>query len=130
MTTRARSFSTLVRLPCTVFCGPDAAQKLSGTAVRIEPGSMILLLTATSGMFPTVGDKLELDVHLPVNFELAGAKNLSIRGQVLEVTETVDGARQLVLSFRRANFTDRIRKEPSAAMPKRRVRAASEGWEM
>ena len=130
MNTSARGFSTQIKLPCTVFCGPDAADQLSGTAVKIEPGSMILRLTATSREFPRVGDKVDLEVHLPVNFELAGAKNLSIRGQVVDMTEMSDGARQYVLNFRRANFTDRVRKNGGTAPPKRKTRAASEGWEM
>lgn len=128
MNMSARGFSTEVKLPCTVFCGPDAADRVSGTAVKIEPGSMILRLTSGSASLPKVGDKVELEVYLPVNFELAGAKNLSIRGQVAEVTDTSDGACQFVLTFRRANFTDRARKRPTAQ--KRKTRAASDGWEM
>lgn len=130
MNTSARGFSSHVTLPCTVSCGPEAGQKLNGTALKIEPGSMILRLTATSRMFPQVGDKVDLDVHLPVNFELAGAKDLSIRGQVLEVTEMRDGSRQFVLSFRRANFRDRNGKNGHRAAPKRKMKVATEGWEM
>ena len=91
---------------------------------------MILRLTATSRMFPRVGDKVGLDVHLPVNFELAGAKDLSIRGQVIEVMEMRDGARQFVLSFRRANFKDRNGKNGDLVAPKRKGRAAPKEWEM
>src|SRR6185437_12412056 len=102
-----RAFSTRVELPCTVLCGTDAVQKLSGTAVRIEPASMVLRIAGKPRALPRVGEKVDLDVHLPVNLEIAGAKDLSIRGLIVEVTETDDGAHQFVLSFRRAQFKDR-----------------------
>jgi hypothetical protein len=123
------AFSTQMKLPCTVLCGPEA-HRLSGTALKIEPESMVLQLAANSRMFPRVGEKVDLEVHLPVNSELAGAKDLSIRGLIVEVTESRDGVRRFVLSFRRAHFRDRNSKNGHSTPPKRKAKAASEGWEM
>ena len=126
----ARTFSTQVKLPCTVWCGPDAGHKLSGTAVKIESESMLLRLGATTGTFPRVGEKVDLQVHLPGNPELAGAKDLSIRGLIIGVTEMRDGARQFELSFRRAHFKDRNGKDNGAPPKRKSARAAGDGWEM
>jgi len=68
---------------------------------------MVLHLSAAKLPFPQVGDKVGLEVHLPVNFDLVGAKDLSIRGLIMSVKEMADGARQFVITFRRAQFKDR-----------------------
>jgi hypothetical protein len=128
--TSARAFSTLVKLPCTVSCGAGPVQKVAGMAIKIGPESMVLHLGAGSRSFPRVGEKVGLEVHLPVNFEPAGAKDLSIRGVVVGVKEMRDGARQFVLNFRRANFKDRRAGKNGAEPPKSRRASASDGWEM
>jgi hypothetical protein len=121
----ARAFYTQLELPCTVLCGPDAARKLSGTAITIEPESVLLQICAGSLMFPRVGERVGLEVHLPGDDEVAGAKDLSIRGLIVEVTEMRDGARQVLVNFRRAHFKDRN----GTKQPKKR-KAGEPGWEM
>ena len=129
-----RAFYTQVTLPCTIFCGPDAAQKLSGTALRIERETMILRIGGGSRALPRMGETVDLEVHLPLNSEGMPAKDLCIRGQIVDVTETGDGARQFVLSFRRAHFRDRDGARPPKRRkaPSRRLVDANEieGWEM
>lgn len=107
MKSSMRFFSNEIKLPCTVSCGTDAPRTYSGTAIKIEPESMVLRLAPASTPLPRVGDKVDLEVHLPVTSEMAGAKDLSIRGLIVSIVELPDGVRQFVLNFRRAHFKDR-----------------------
>lgn len=127
MKSSARLFSTQVKLPCTLSCGRDAAQKVSGTAVRIEPGSMVLNLAGPAkNLSPQVGETVGLEVHLPVHFDLIGAKDLSIRGLIMSVKEMEDGARQFVITFRRAQFKDRNGLNGSGQAKRKGAAAAGE----
>jgi hypothetical protein len=107
MKTSMSFFSNEIKLPCTVSCGADGPRTFSGTAIKIEPESMVLRLAPASPPFPRVGDKVKLEVHLPVNPEMASAKDLSISGLIVSMVEMPDGVRQFVLNFRRAHFKDR-----------------------
>ena len=111
------SFSSDVELPCTVSLGPDAGRKLAGIAVKINSASMVLRIGGTAELLPVIGEKVYLEVHLPVNFEHAGAKDLSIHGRIVNVTEMRDGGRQFVLNFRRAQFKDRNGPRPVRRRP-------------
>ena len=85
---------------------------------------MILRLREDSQTFPRVGDHVDLEVHLPVNVESVGAKDLTTRGQIVEVGDVRDGARQFTLSFRKAQFKDR-----NGAGGRRKRKSTAGGWE-
>lgn len=126
MRANPREFTSQVELPCTVLCdGADTGQIFAGTAVRIDPARMVLRVPGQTRLLPRLGDQVQLDVHLPVSSERAGAKDLSVRARIVEVTESPDGVRTYVLSFRRVQFKDRL--EPRDA-PRRK--AANGTWEM
>jgi hypothetical protein len=101
-----RFFSTDVELQCKVFWGPDARLEFSGTAVAIDSSSVALKFNGDGFPHPSVGERVELEVTLPVSVKEAGAKCLALRAEVVRVTETGDGWRQLDLSFRKAAFRD------------------------
>jgi hypothetical protein len=130
----ARAFYTQVTLPCTIFCGPDAAQKLSGTALKIERETLILRIGGGSRALPRMGETVDLEVHFPLSAEGMPAKDLCIRGQVVEVTDTGEGSHRFVLNFRRAHFKDRNGARPpkKRKAPSRRLGDVNEaeGWEM
>jgi hypothetical protein len=117
-------FSANVELPCRVFCGPDAMLEFSGTAVSIDTSSLILSLRQGQGRgCPDMGERVKLELLLPVNSVNAKAKCLTVRARVTRVEEMPDGSRQIGFSFRRASFKDRVDVpvEP---------RKAAAGWEM
>jgi hypothetical protein len=120
----ARAFYTQVMLPCTIFCGPDA-QRVSGTALKIERETLILRVGDGSGALPRLGEMVDLEVHFPLSSEGMPAKDLCLRGQIVEVTETGEGWRRFVLNFRRAHFKDR-----NGARPPKKRKAPAEGWQM
>jgi hypothetical protein len=72
---------------------------------------------------PVVGERVRLELSLPVNFEGAKAKNLSVRARVANVTEMPDGSQQLELHFRKPSFKDSGKIETPA-------KSAGNGWEM
>ena len=119
MKTSTRFLWDEIKLPCTLSYGADASQRFSGTAIKIEPESMVLRLAPAAPPFPRVGDKVALEVHLPVNSDMAGAKDLSIRGLIVSIVELPDGVRQFVLNFRRAHFKDRSSNGRSTTQRKR-----------
>jgi hypothetical protein len=124
MRVNGRTFSTQVELPCTVLCGPDAL-KICGTALKIDPASMVLQLASDAGEMPKVGDKVDLEIHLPADSEKARAKDLTLRAQIVDVTEARAGIWQFILSFRKAHFKDR-----AEAAPRRKAAGAEPKWEM
>jgi len=67
MSVPARGFSARVQLPCRVFCGPDSILELSGVAVSIDTGSLVLALPArdSSQSMPQPGDKVRLGIEAP-----------------------------------------------------------------
>lgn len=127
MSVPARAFSARVQLPCRVFCGPDSILELSGVAVSIDTGSLVLALPARSGVLtmPQPGDKVRLELSLPVTESNAGAKCLDVRARVSAVTELHDGSRQVTFTFRKASFKDRV----ESAMPKP-SKPAGKVWRM
>src|SRR5436190_18954330 len=110
MSLPARAFSAQVQLPCRVFCGPDSTLELSGTAVSIDTGSVVLAMpvfmsTNENVAHPQLGDKVRLELSLPVaapNVEpSAGAKYLAVQARVAAVTELLDGSRHIKFTFRK-----------------------------
>src|SRR5437762_1459405 len=110
MSVPARAFSARVQLPCRVFCGPDSILELSGVALSIDTGSLVLALPARTGSLnmPQPGDKVRLELSLPVTESNAGAKCLEVRARVSAITEQVDGSRQVTFTFRKASFKDLV----------------------
>jgi hypothetical protein len=119
-----QDFSAKVELPCKIFCGPDSMLEFTGVAVSINTGSVQLQIQAHNGPWqPVVGEKVRLELSLPVNFELAKAKSLNVRARVANVTEMPDGGQQLELRFRKPSFKDSGKVESPAKI-------AGNGWEM
>ena len=106
MSVPARAFSARVQLPCRVFCGPDSILELSGVAVSIDTGSLVLALPARDGSqsMPQPGDKVRLELSLPVTESNAGAKCLEVRARVAGIAEQIDGSHQVTFTFRKASF--------------------------
>jgi len=139
MSLPARAFSAQVQLPCRVFCGPDSTLELSGTAVSIDTGSLVLAMPIRMSTNdnvthpqidqPKLGDKVRLELSLPVSDlnveQSAGAKYLAVQAQVAAVTELLDGSRHIKFTFRKASFKDRLEE----ALPKP-PKAASKTWRM
>ena len=119
-----QDFSAKVELPCKIFCGPDSMLEFSGIAVNINTGSLLLQLGALDGPWqPVVGERVRLELSLPVNFELARAKSLSVRARVANVTDMPDGTQRLELHFRKPSFKDSGKIEVPG-------KVAGSGWEM
>jgi hypothetical protein len=119
-----QDFSAKVELPCKIFCGPDSMLEFSGVAVNINTGSVLLQLEMHSGPWqPVVGEKVRLELSLPVNFELAKAKSLNVRARVANVMDMPDGSQRLELRFRKPSFKDSGKIEEP-------IKAAGNGWEM
>jgi len=133
MSLPARAFSAQVQLPCRVFCGPDSILELSGMAVSIDTGSLVLAMPRhhngnprePHNDHPQIGDKVRLELSLPVTEEHAGAKYLALRARVAVVTEMHDGSRQIKFTFRKVSFKDRVEE----ALPKV-AKSASKLWRM
>src|ERR1700687_4585413 len=122
------AFSAHVQLPCRVFCGPDSILELSGIAVSIDTSSLVLDMPARNGHSddqPQLGDKVRLELSLPVTERHARAKYLALRARVAGVTEMLDGSRQIKLTFRKVSFKDRV-EEVLAKPPKQ----AGKLWRM
>ena len=118
------SFSAKVELPCKIFCGPDSMLEFSGVAVNIDTGSLLLQIGTHNGPWqPVVGEKVRLELSLPVNLELAKPKSLSVRARVANVKDLPDGSQQLELRFRKPSFKDSGKIESPA-------KSAGSGWEM
>ena len=119
-----QDFSAKVELPCKIFCGPDSMLEFSGIAVNINTGSLLLQLEMRNGPWqPVVGEKVRLELSLPVNFELAKAKSLNVRARVANVMDMPDGSQRLELRFRKPSFKDSGKIEDP-------IKAAGNGWEM
>jgi len=119
-----QDFSAKVELPCKIFCGPDSMLEFTGVAVNINTGSLLLQIEAHNGPWhPVVGEKVRLELSLPVNFKLAKAKSLSFRARVANVTDMQDGTQRLELHFRKPSFKDNGTINPPAKI-------AGSGWEM
>jgi len=119
-----QDFSAKVELPCKIFCGPDSMLEFSGVAVNIDTGSLLLQVGAHNGPWqPVVGEKVRLELSLPVNLELAKAKSLSVRARVTNVMDMPDGSQRLELHFRKPSFKD----SGKIAAP---AKSATSGWEM
>jgi hypothetical protein len=119
-----QDFSAKVELPCKIFCGPDSMLEFTGVAVNINTGSVLLQIQAHNGPWqPVVGEKVRLELSLPINFELAKAKSLNVRARVANVTDMPDGRQQLELRFRKPSFKDSGKIESPR-------KSAGNGWEM
>jgi hypothetical protein len=99
-------------------------------AVSIDTGSLVLTMPARNGDgnrhdLPQLGDKVRLELSLPVTERSAGAKYLALRARVAVVTEMHDGSRQIKFTFRKVSFKDRLEE----ALPKA-PKAASKSWRM
>ncbi|HSP67447.1 MAG TPA: hypothetical protein VLN48_06955 [Bryobacteraceae bacterium] len=110
MSDPARAFSARVQLPCRVFCGPESFLELSGVAVSIDTGSLVLSMPAGNAdqQAPQPGDRVRLELSLPVTESNAGAKCLEVRARVSNITQQVDGSRQVTFTFRKASFKDLV----------------------
>ena len=119
-----QDFSAKVELPCKIFCGPDSMLEFNGVAVNIDTGSLLLQIQARNGPWhPVVGERVRLELSLPVNLELAKAKSLSVRARVANVMDMPDGSQRLELHFRKPSFKDSAK----IASP---AKSAGNGWEM
>jgi hypothetical protein len=97
-------------------------------AVSIDTGSLVLAMPARNagGVYqPQLGEKVRLELSLPVAEQSAGAKYLALRARVAVVTEMHDGSRQIKFTFRKVSFKDRLEE----ALPKA-PKAASKAWRM
>ena len=129
MSAESKAFSARVDLPCRVFCGPDAMLELPAVAVSIDTGSVVLAVRGGHAhSFPMMGERVSLEMLLPVNGGQAKAKCLTVRAKVVRMTEMPDGSRQIGLSFRKASFKDVA--ERVLGKPRKGVKAAVTGWEM
>src|SRR5271168_820739 len=98
MTNGEQGFSANVKFPCRIFCGPDSTLEFSGTAVRIDTSSIILSLPQSAvAACPGVGERVKLELQLPVSSESGKAKCLAVRARVTNVEEMPDGSRQIGL---------------------------------
>jgi len=113
MSDPARAFSARVQLPCRVFCGPDSILELSGVAVSIDTGKLVLWMPAgdDTQQKPQPGDKVRLELSLPIAEQNAGAKYLAVQARVADAVELNDGSRQVTFTFRKASFKDRAESE-------------------
>ena len=94
-------------------------------ALSIDTGSMVLALREGSTRpWPEVGERVRLELLLPVDSESVKAKCLAVRARVDRVTEMPDGSRQIGLKFRKASFKD------WDGGPRKPAKAATNGWEM
>ena len=132
MSLPAGAFSAQVQLPCRVFCGPDSVLELSGIAVSIDTSSLVLAMPARQITQqdqpcnqPQIGDKVRLELSLPVTERSARAKYLALRARVAVVTEMLDGSRHIKFTFRKVSFKDRV-EEVLAKPPK----SAGKLWRM
>ena len=98
--------------------------ELSGTAVSIDTDSMVLTLGHEHQPGPELGERVRLELLLPVNSVKAKPKCLTVRARVVRVTEMPDGTRQIGFSFRKPSFRDL----PESSLRKPAV--ATSGWEM
>jgi hypothetical protein len=121
------AFSAQVQLPCSVFCGPDFSLRVCGLAVSIDTRNLVLLVPAVSEYtnVPQPGERVRLELSLPVSDTSAGAKYLALRACVEGVVETDDGARQIRFTFRKVSFKDRGNEAP----PKSK-KLAGKAWRM
>jgi hypothetical protein len=105
-----------------VFCGPDDAVVLSGTALTIATSRMVVALEEGNGGPPDVGEQVRLELLLPANGNAAGARYLAVRARVLDVVETAQGSRRLTMTFRKPSFKANVeaaRRKPVKAEVKR-----------
>src|ERR1700733_9566570 len=116
-------FSAKVELPCRVFCGPDSMLQLSGRVLNIDTGSLVLALPEERTC-PDIGERVRLELLLPVNAKSARAKCLNVSARVVGSKEMPDGSWQFVLKFRKASFKD-VQEADLRKLPK-----AAGGWEM
>ncbi|SRR6266404_4684765 len=129
MRTDNKAFSAKVDLPCRVFCGPDSMLELPAVALSIDTGSVVLAVRrGYAQSFPELGERVSLEMFLPVHPGRVKARCLTVRAKVVRLTEMSDGSRQIGLSFRKASFKDVadgvIRKQRKGA------KVAINGWEM
>jgi hypothetical protein len=122
-----QGFSAKVELPCKIFCGPDSMLEVSGTALNINTGSLQLRLGAppSGAWHPAVGERVRLELELPVKVMNAKAKCMSLRATIAGVKELPDGTQRLELRFRKASFKDMM--EDRLARP---AKAAVVKWKM
>src|SRR6185436_12584061 len=111
-----QAFSAHVELPCKIFHGPDSSREVAGTAMKIGTASMQLQVDGEAGYWkPVVGEELRVELLLPVNIDLAGARNLSVRARVEEILDGPGGRQCLELRFRKPIFKDRGSRKGRAA---------------
>jgi hypothetical protein len=122
MRSGAPEFSSRLELPCTVSHG-DGEVKLRGVVFQIESARVTLQLKRRRQAL-RLGDEVRLDVHLPAEAGIA-AKDMTVRGRITQISDHRDGAEIYVLSFRRAQFKDRLK----ASAPVK-SKAAPAGWRM
>ncbi len=111
----APQFYSQLELPCTVSQGERGERKLAGTVFRIESARLILRINTKKHGLLRLGEEVRLKVHLPAEGGIS-AKDLTLRGRVMVISDSEGRAQTYVLSFRRAQFTDRVE--------------APAGWEM
>jgi len=126
MRRHAQAFSASVELPCRVFCGPETMLELSGIAVEIDTGSLVLMVERVDGTaFPQVGDRVRVELSLPVNSPAATPKCLIFRALVVRLEQMTGGSWQIGLTFRKPRVID-----SAADALKKGVKRAGSGWEM
>jgi hypothetical protein len=126
-----QAFSAHVELPCKIFCGPDSLLEIAGMAMKIGAASMHLELGSELGSWkPVVGEQLRVELLLPVNWDQAGARNLSVRARVAEIVERPDGTQALELRFRKPVFKDRGSRNEAAAPLRETANGGAVKWTM
>jgi hypothetical protein len=119
------AFAARVNLPCRVFCGPESALELAGTAISIDTGSLVLAVSGGNGTYPVLGERVRVELSLPAGARRVGERYLAVRARVTEVSEGPDGARRVTMAFRKPSFKERA--DEAARNP---MKAAVKGWAM
>jgi hypothetical protein len=119
-------FWTKVDLPCKVVCERTAVNGLAaslpvdtvelfGTAVDIDNGSLSLNVGSLHGEWVwAVGQRVRLELELPVRVDVAKPKAMIVRAKVARVHDMPDGTTRVEFKFRKPRFRDRNELYPVA----------------
>ena len=81
--------------------------EFAGTALNIETAKLLLELKELPEHWrPVVGERVRLELQLPVGVENSAPRCISFRARVAAVTETPQGGWRLELAFRKPAFKD------------------------
>jgi hypothetical protein len=100
--------------------------ELSGMATSIDTRRLVLALPGGAGRTcPEPGEQVRLELSLPAGEQQTASKYMAVRARVNQVTPMRDGSNEVILTFHKASFKDRV----DTAMRKP-PKSATKGWEM